>query len=67
MPSRCLPPLSAPNHAAIAPSSSAVAIENARMIVPARACLIAVLESVMTLSTRRSASAPVRPVVAVTS
>src|ERR1700756_4520988 len=66
MPSRCRPPASAPAHATTAPSRSAVATEKARMMVLARTREIAVLESAITVSTRRSASAPVRPVVAET-
>ena len=66
MPSRCRPPASAPAQAAITPSSKLAAIENARMIVLARARVIARFESAMTVSTRRSASGPVRPVTVLT-
>ena len=65
MPSRSRPENSAPNQLAAAPRSSAVASENARMIVLARVREMAFLESAMTVSTRRSASLPVRPVVLV--
>jgi len=66
MPSRCRPPATAPAQAATAPSSNAVAAENAKMTVLARVRKIAFFESAMTVSTRRSASAPVKPVRAVT-
>src|SRR5258705_7980242 len=65
-PSRCLPPATAPAHAAAAPSSKDAARENARMIVLRRDRVSAVLAFAMTLSTRRSASAGARPVTAAT-
>jgi hypothetical protein len=65
-PSRCRPPAHAAAHAATAPSSNAVARENARMMVLRRDFASAALAAAMPLSTRCSESVGDRPVVAPT-
>jgi hypothetical protein len=65
-PSRCRPPAHAAAHAATAPSNTAVAIENATIMLLRRDLAIAVLALASTLSTRRSESAGDRPVSAPT-
>ncbi len=65
--SRLRPPSMAANHATTAPSNIDVAIENAAMIALRRDRAIAVLALAITVSTRRSASGPVRPAIPPTS
>jgi hypothetical protein len=66
-PSRCRPPAHAAAQAATAPSKTAVATENARIMLLRRDFAIAVLALAIALSTRRSASVDDRPVNAPTS